>query len=64
MKRFMIKLKKINIILIDIGYNKGNNNYWCDFRMFGIGFDYDSISNIRFKNDYKKYINLNNKGGK
>ena len=29
-----------------------------------IGFDYDSISNIRFKNDYKKYINLNNKGGK
>ena len=54
MKRFTIKLKNINIILIDIGYNKGNNNYWCDFRLLGLGFDYDSISNITLKNDYKK----------
>ena len=54
MKRFTIKLKNINIILIDIGYNKGNNYYWCDFRLLGLGFDYDSISNITLKNDYKK----------
>ena len=71
MKRFTIKLKNINIILIDIGYNKGNNYYWCDFRLLGLGFDYDSIlpsfnnnKSFTFKNDYKKYINLNNKGGK
>ena len=74
MKRFMLKIKKINIILIDIGYNKSNNNYWLDFRLFGLGFDYDSINNITFKNDYFsvvsriirriKDINLNNKGGK
>ena len=64
MNRFMLKIKKINIILVDIGYNKSNNNYWLDFRLFGLGFDYDSISNITFKNDYKKYINLNDKGGK
>ena len=74
MNRFMIKwrkrdkfphivicylIKDINIILIDIGYNRGNNNYWFDFRLFGLGFDYDSYRlesdwpKFRFIHDYK-----------
>lgn len=52
-------IKDVHIILIDIGYNKGNNNYWFDFRLFGLGFDYDSYRlesdwpKFRFIHDYK-----------
>ena len=45
---------RFRLLLIDWGNCSSNSNKWLDFRVFGLGFDWDSNVRLRFKHDFKR----------